>query len=200
MTEQKQISWANVIIILVFIVYETITILFQFVFLLAGDLIEMGFDIIFIIGLVLFYDIDALILLIELIPFVDIIPLFVIYMILKISTTDVARKPLILMDFNLFKEKSLKTTPMGDTASSSLQKVYQAEDADEVCVICMQQLYDGDEVITCSNGHLAHIHHIEPWTASREFCPMCRVPYPKVLISKTYYRPSESNDRQRHAD
>ena len=49
---------------------------------------------------------------------------------------------------------------------------------------------DGDEIVTCKNKHPVHISHIKPWTEAmdKEFCPVCRVKYPKVLISKTYQR------------
>ncbi|NVM31149.1 MAG: E3 ubiquitin protein ligase [Candidatus Helarchaeota archaeon] len=197
MAEQKKpVGWATVAVIIGFIVYEAATIVFQFSLLIMGDLIEIGFDLLFILLLVFFYDVDALILLIELIPFVDLIPLFVIYMIIKVSTADEPRKPLISMEFGLFKgdkgeEQRFDATdenahPLGDITEE--EKIYQATSEEEVCVICMQLVQDGDEVITCVNGHLVHVRHIRPWTESmdREFCPVCRVKYPRVLISKTY--------------
>ena len=197
MAEQKKpVGWATVVVIIGFILYEAATIVFQFSLLIMGDLIEIGFDLLFILLLVFFYDVDALILLIELIPFVDLIPLFVIYMIIKVSTADIRRKPLISMEFGLFKgdkgeEQRFDATdenahPLGDITEE--EKIYQATSEEEVCVICMQFLQDGDEVITCVEGHLAHVRHIRPWTESmdREFCPVCRVKYPRVLISKTY--------------
>jgi len=50
----------------------------------------------------------------------------------------------------------------------------------------MQELQEGDEVITCDNGHIAHVSHIQPWTHDKGFCPVCRIPYPKILIAKAY--------------
>ena len=197
MAEQKKpVGWATVVIIIGFIVYEAATIVFQFSLLIMGDLIEIGFDLLFILLLVFFYDVDALILLIELIPFVDLIPLFVIYMIIKVSTADIRRKPLISMEFGLFKGDKGEAQrfdatdenayPLGDITEE--EKIYQATSEEEICVICMRLLQDGDEVITCVNGHLVHVRHVRPWTESmdREFCPVCRVKYPRVLISKTY--------------
>ena len=194
MSEKPKTGWATITVIIGFLIYEIATMVFQFMFLVMGDLIEMGLDILFILILVFFYDVDALILLIELIPFVDIIPLFVIYMIVKISTTEEGRNPLINMSFPFFtgdESDSLQDT-LEDTDEiryekiSSGDKIYYAETGEEVCVICMQELEDGDEIITCENDHLAHVRHIKPWTENREFCPICRVKYPRVLISKTY--------------
>ena len=194
MSEKPQIGWATITVILGFLIYELFTMVFQFTFLLAGDLIEMGLDIIFIILLVFFYDVDALILLIELIPFVDLIPLFVIYMLLKISTTAEGRNPLFKMSFPFSNGEESQTQQKSENnhsigyqeISPGKNKIYLSETGEEVCVICMQQLEDGDEVITCENDHLAHVKHIKPWTEKREFCPICRVEYPRVLISKTY--------------
>ena len=194
MTDKNQTGWATTVVIILFVIYEVFTIVFQFLFLFTGDLIELGFDLLFILLLVFFYDVDALILLIELIPFVDIIPLFAIYMIMKVATANIPRKPLINMKFNFFKlgkEESQQSRGSEIEASyvvTEEDKIYQAESNEEVCVICMRTLQDGDEVVTCRNGHLAHVTHIQPWTESmdREICPMCRIRYPKVLISKTY--------------
>lgn len=196
MTEKKQTGWATIVVIILFVVYEVFTMVFQFWFLFAGDLIELGFDLLFIALLVFFYDVDALILLIELIPFVDIIPLFVIYMIIKISTTDVPRRPLVDMKFGWFdwgNENSQEARIAGGGTPLMIteeDKVYYADTNAEVCTICMQPLRDGDEVVTCKNNHPVHITHIQPWTEvmDKEFCPVCRVKYPKVLISKTYQR------------
>jgi hypothetical protein len=201
-TDEKKARWATIAVLIGFIVYEAITIVLQFVLFFTSDLIEIGFDIVFIMLLVFFYDIDALILLIELIPFVDLIPLFVIYMIAKLATIDQKRKPLIAFDW--FNWGNGETTPKikeEDVSSGAavraprkvppIEKVFHAITNEEVCSICMQQLEDGDEIVSCPNGHLAHISHIKPWTENREFCPVCRVMYPRVLISKTYRKSDE---------
>ncbi|MHA1275922.1 MAG: RING finger domain-containing protein [Candidatus Helarchaeota archaeon] len=200
-TDTKKVGWETIAILIGFIIYETITIFLQFILFIASDFIEMGLDLVFIMLLVFFYDIDALILLIELIPFIDLIPLFVIYMLVKIATIDQPRRPLISLDWGnwgVSDSKSIETTTESkDLVEESrpkvvprVEKVFYAITNEEVCAICMQQLEDGDEIVTCPNGHLAHINHIRPWTESmnRGFCPVCRIMYPRVLISKTYVK------------
>ncbi len=194
MSEKPQTGWAIIAVIIGFLVYEIATMVFQFTFFIMGDLIEMGLDLLFILILIFFYDVDALILLIELIPFVDLIPLFVIYMIVKISAVNEPRNPLISMEFPFFKRKPSdsqsnstdENNEEGYAEVSPGDKIYYAVTNEEVCVICMQELQDGEEIITCENDHLAHVRHIKPWTERREFCPICRVIYPRVLISKTF--------------
>ncbi len=195
MKDDHKSAWGTIAILILFIIYESFTIVFQFMFLLTGDLIEMGFDILFIVCLVFFYDIDALILLVELIPFIDIIPLFAIYMFMKLATIDQPRKPLIAMDWFNWSRSKEQTTKTSAIPAEPLPKTIPAKDKiilsisdEEKCVICMKPIEHGDEVVMCVNGHLAHVSHIQPWTESmdREYCPVCRVRYPKVLISKTY--------------
>jgi hypothetical protein len=192
MTEEQRAGWGTILVIILFIIYEAITAIFQFVFFITSDLMELGFDLIFILILVFFYDVDALILLIELIPLVDLIPLFAIYMFMKLATLDQPRHPLIEMDwFNMDKAQTstLAVEPPPKVLPTE-DKVFQAVSNEEVCVICMQPLEDLDEIIECPNGHLAHVTHIQPWTEAmdREYCPVCRVKYPRVLISKTYLK------------
>lgn len=191
MTDNKQAGWGTILVIVLFVIYEAFTFIFQFLFFMTSDMIEIGFDLLFIFLLIFFYDIDAIILLIELVPFIDLIPLFVIYMLIKLATIDEPRKPLISMDWLNWDKKGSNKTSINENQSmviSPEEKVFYAVSNEEVCVICMQPLEDLDEVIICSNGHLAHVKHIQPWTESmnREYCPVCRVKYPKVLISKTY--------------
>ena len=195
MKENRAIEKATLLVIGFFIIYEVITAIFQFIFLIRGELIEIGFDLLFILLLVFYYDIDALILLLELIPFVDILPLFVIYMIYKISTPKRPRRPLLDLIFGPSSDKKappLQISPLNMKGQerrviASKDKIYRANTEKVFCVICMQPLQDMDEIITCDNGHLAHVAHIQPWTAmDRDFCPLCRVKYPKVLIAKIY--------------
>ena len=195
MTEKQQTGWGTILVIIGFIVYEAFTMVFQFMFLTTSDLMELSFDLVFIMLLVFFYDVDALILLIELIPFVDLIPLFVIYMFMKLATLDEPRRPLVGMDWfgtDTAQSQSNQTSvsePRSKVVDPA-EKIFHAVSNEEVCVICMQTLQDMDEIVICPNGHLAHITHIKPWTESmdREYCPVCRVIYPRVLISKTYYK------------
>jgi hypothetical protein len=187
MMKQHEIGRATLVVIVGFAIYEIITAILQFILLIRGDLIEMGFDILFILLLVLYYDIDALVLLVELIPFIDILPLFVIYMIYKISTADRPRRPLFDLLFSAGGQGKAVQTGKVDVLDKGA-KIYLGDHGDEYCVICMQSLQDQDEVITCINGHLAHVSHIEPWTATmdRGYCPVCLTKYPRVLISKTF--------------
>ncbi|MDD1778743.1 MAG: hypothetical protein LUQ65_11310 [Candidatus Helarchaeota archaeon] len=187
MMKKREIGRATLGVIIGFTIYEIVTAVLQFILLVRGDLLEIGFDLLFILLLVFYYDLDALVLLIELIPFIDILPLFVIYMLYKISTADRPRRP--LLDLLLKASRSEKVVPTGNWGVlGAKDKIYRATSADEVCVICMQSLRDQDEVITCENGHLAHVKHIQPWTEAmdRGYCPLCLTKYPRVLISKTY--------------
>ncbi len=161
--DEKRIGWGTILVIILFIFYEIATIIFQFIFFLTSDLLELGFDLLFILLLVFFYDIDALILLIELIPFIDLIPLFVIYMLMKIATIDQPRKPLIAFDWSFKSKPKLHSIDETKDYSKSIddeEKVFYGNDHEDVCVICMQKLEDGDEIIACPNGHLAHVVHI----------------------------------------
>lgn len=187
MTKKREIGRATLAVIIGFTIYEIITAVLQFILLIRGDLLEIGFDLLFILLLVLYYDIDALVLLIELIPFIDIIPLFIIYMLYKISTADRPRKPLLDLLFAASGSGKAGPTEKWDVPGEK-DKIYYGTSEDEPCVICMQSLQDQDEVITCENGHLAHVKHIQPWTEAmdRGYCPVCLTKYPRVLISKTY--------------
>jgi len=185
--KKREIGRATLVVLIGFAIYEIITAILQFILLIRGDLIEMGFDILFILLLVFYYDIDALVLLLELIPFLDILPLFVIYMLYKISTADKPRRPLFDLLFTA-GGPGKAVPPSNWNVPGKKDKIYRGTSEDEVCVICMQSLQDQDEVITCINGHLAHVKHIQPWTEAmdRGYCPACLTPYPRVLISKTY--------------
>ena len=186
--KKREIGRATLVVIIGFTIYEIITAALQFILLVRGDLIEMGFDILFILLLVFYYDIDALVLLLELIPFIDILPLFIIYMIYKISTAEKPRRPLFDLLFPVEQGKAVQTGRL-DTPDEK-DKIYRRTSEDEVCSICMQSLQDQDEVIACINGHLAHVKHIQPWTETmdRGYCPVCLTKYPRVLISKTYQK------------
>ncbi|HUX98290.1 MAG TPA: RING-H2 finger protein [Candidatus Deferrimicrobium sp.] len=198
MTERPKLSWGIIAVIIGFVVYEAVTAIFQLLFLIRGDLMEVTFDILFILLLIFFYDVDAIILTIELVPFIDIIPFFVIYILFKVSNPQIKRRPLIAMDWNFWKHLKRERRPSRNSdwsrpqsrVLSSEEKVIIADSSEEVCVICMRPLQDGEEVITCVNGHFVHVDHIQPWTESldRDICPVCRVKYPKVLISKTYLK------------
>jgi hypothetical protein len=198
MTERVSLSWGSIALIIGFVFYEVITAVFQVLLLVESDLLESGFDLIFIVMLVFFYDVDALILCIEFVPFLDIIPFFVIYIVFKVTNPQIERRPLIAMDWNFIKHLRTKKHPSRNSdwnqpqsrVLASEEKVILARSNEEVCVICMRPLQDGEEVITCVNGHFAHINHIQPWTESlnKDICPVCRVKYPKVLISKTYLK------------
>jgi hypothetical protein len=160
-----------------------------------SDLFEMGFDLLFILLLVFYFDVDALILLIELIPFIDLIPLFAIYMVMKIAQADIPRKPLINRVWFKWEKKEKDRFPEGRDEQetrilNSDKKTYHSELIIDLCGICKQELQNNEEIISCVNGHLAHVNHILPWTESldREYCPICRVKYPRVLISKTYFK------------
>lgn len=189
MMKKREIGRATLVVIVGFIIYESITAVLQFIFLVRGDLIEIGVDLLFILLLVLYYDIDALVLLLELIPFIDILPLFVLYMIYKISTADRPRRPLLDLLFTEGgKGKAVQTDNVD--ALEEKDKIYRGSFGGEVCAICMQSLQDLDQVITCVNGHLAHVRHIQPWTEAmdRGYCPVCLTKYPRVLISKTFWK------------
>ena len=80
MKESQSIGWAHILLIVGFAVYEGITMVLQLILYTTSDLLEIGFDILFILLLIFFYDVDAVILFVELAPFIDIIPLFVEYL------------------------------------------------------------------------------------------------------------------------
>lgn len=185
MMKKREIGRATLAVIIGFAIYEIITAILQFILLARGDLIEIGFDILFIALLVFYYDIDALVLLIELVPFIDVLPLFIVYMFYKISTSDRPRKPLIDLLFPAGEQN--KALQMGP-ADKQAKRYPRNSTEEDVCVICMQPLQDQEEVINCMNGHFAHVRHIEPWTETmdRGYCPVCLTQYPRVLISKTY--------------
>ncbi len=195
MTEQKQSRRPLVFVLIFFIFYEIFTAVLQFTLFIMSDLFEMGFDLLFILLLVFYFDVDALILLIELIPFIDLIPLFAIYMVMKIAQADIPRKPLINRVWFKWEKKEKDRFPEGRDEQetrilNSDKKTYHSELKLDLCGICKQELQNNEEIISCVNGHLAHVNHILPWTESldREYCPICRVKYPRVLISKTYFK------------
>ena len=155
-TDEKKAGWVTIAVLIGFIIYEAITIVLQFVLFFTSDLIEIGFDIVFIMLLVFFYDIDALILLIELIPFVDLIPLFVIYMIAQLATIDQKRKPLIAFDWFKWGEGERKpkiqdaaTGSGGGSQAHTVAKVLYAldESGGDAGLIAFDEMVSAEVVV-----------------------------------------------------
>lgn len=47
----------------------------------------------------------------------------------------------------------------------------------EMCVICMENLEEGELVRTMQCGHTFHVGCIGPWIDDRNECPVCRDPF-----------------------
>merc|ERR1712129_445976 len=81
--------------------------------------------------------------------------------------------------------------PLGDTAAADVAAApatdmafverhtctsVWAGPAGAECVICIQDLVDGDEVRTMPCGHTFHRECMDVWLQRSRFCPLCRRP------------------------
>lgn len=90
------------------------------------------------------------------------------------SYTETRRRHIGIIERSMDESKPPPTTAADEEISSLETKAYEEKDEKKSCVICLNELQEGDKTILTKCEHLFHQKCLTTWLKTNITCPMCR--------------------------